>query len=39
MVEKMRDDVGVDGDEESWFATHPALNERIKAAKEAAAQD
>lgn len=36
MFEKLRDAVGMTGNEETWFSSHPAINERIKAAQDAA---
>lgn len=39
MFEKLRDSVGMEGDEETWLSSHPALNDRIEAANKAADQD
>lgn len=39
MFEKLRDSVGVNGDSETWLSSHPAINDRIRAADEAARED
>ncbi|MEM9880529.1 MAG: M48 family metallopeptidase [Pseudomonadota bacterium] len=36
MFERLRDTYDLSGNEAGWFASHPALNERIKAARDAA---
>lgn len=39
MFEKLRDSVNMEGDQENFLSSHPALNDRIKAAREAADAD